>query len=124
MLLDLLRGTALKIFSENVYENENSEKLIISDKEDIEKVGDVGKEIGREALGNVYDDKIDVTVNILYLENLKLVIELGIYEFLFTFLPKSDPNQRHIEYRRWWIYTSIKTSFLFQCFTGRSSTTQ
>ena len=97
-LLDLSRGTALKIFSENVYENENSEKLIISDKEDIEKVGDVGKEIGREALGNVYDDKIDVTVNILYLENLKLVIELGIYEFLFTFLPKSDPNQRHIEY--------------------------
>lgn len=79
--MDLLRGTALKIFSENVYENENSEKLIISDKEDIEKVGDVGKEIGREAL-----------------ENLKLVIELGIYEFLFTFLPKSDPNQRHIEY--------------------------
>ena len=53
MLLDLLRGTALKIFSENVYENENCEKLIISDKEDIEKVGDVGKEIGREALGNV-----------------------------------------------------------------------
>ena len=98
MLLDLLRGTALKIFSENVYENENSEKLIISDKEDIEKVGDVGKEIGREALGNVYDDKIDVIVNVLYLENLKLVIELGIYEFLFTFLPKSDPNQRHIEY--------------------------
>ena len=53
MLLDLLRGTALKIFSENVYENENSEKLIISDREDIEIVGDVGKEVGREALGNV-----------------------------------------------------------------------
>ena len=77
---------------ENVYENENSKKLIISDKEDIEKVGDVGKEVGREALGNVYDDKIDVIVNILYLENAKLVIELGIYEFLFTFLPKSDPT--------------------------------
>ena len=52
-LLDLSRGTALKIFVENVYENENSKKLIISDKEDIEKVGDVGKEVGREALGNV-----------------------------------------------------------------------
>ena len=61
---------------ENVYENENSKKLIISDKEDIEKVGDVGKEVGREALGNVKDDKIDVIVNVLYLENLKLVIEL------------------------------------------------
>ena len=72
----MLRGTALKIFAENVYENENSKKLIISDKEDIEKVGDVGKEVGREALGNVYDDKIDVIVNVLYLENLKLVIEL------------------------------------------------
>ena len=72
--------------------------LIISDKEEIEKVGDVGKEVGREALGNVYNDKVDVIVNILYLENSKLVIELGIYEFLFTFLPKSVPNQRHIEY--------------------------
>ena len=51
--LDLLRGTALKIFSENVNENENIEKPIISDREDIEKVGDVGKETGREALGNV-----------------------------------------------------------------------
>ena len=75
-LLDLSRGTALKIFAENVYENENSKKLIISDKEDIEKVGDVGKEVGREALGNVKDDKVDVIVNVLYLENLKLVIEL------------------------------------------------
>ena len=83
---------------ENVYESENSKKLIISDKEDIEKVGDVGKEVGREALGNVYNDKVDVLVNVLYLENAKLVIELGIYEFLFTFLPKSVPNQRHIEY--------------------------
>ena len=54
---------------ENVYENENSKKLIISDKEDIEKVGDVGKEVGREALGNVYNDKVDVLVNVLYLEN-------------------------------------------------------
>ena len=96
--MDLLRGTALKIFSENVYGNENIEKPIISDKEEIEKVGDVGKEVGREALGNVFDEEIDVIVNVLYLENLKLVIELGIYEFLFTFLPKSDPNQRHIEH--------------------------
>ena len=57
---------------ENVYESENSKKLIISDKEDIEKVGDVGKEVGREALGNVKDDKVDVIVNVLYLENLNL----------------------------------------------------
>ena len=56
--MDLSRGTTLKIFAENVCENENSKKLIISDKEDIEIVGDVGKEVGREALGNVQNEKI------------------------------------------------------------------
>ena len=48
-----LQEKVTHFMNENVYENENSKKLIISDKEDIEKVGDVGKEVGREALGNV-----------------------------------------------------------------------
>ena len=45
---------------------ENILELIISEliHEDIEKIGDAGKEDGREALGKIVNDKIDVIVNV------------------------------------------------------------
>ena len=49
---------------------ENILELIISEliHEDIERIGDAGKEDGREALGKVVD-KIDIIVNVICLEN-------------------------------------------------------
>ena len=64
-------------FGENILEFIISEFIY----EDIEKVGDAGKEDGREALGKVVD-KIDIIVNVMCLENLRLNRDESIESFV------------------------------------------
>ena len=71
---------------------ENILELIISEliHEDIEKIGDAGKEDGREALGKVVD-KIDNIVNVnVFRKHHEINRNESIV--LFTFLPKPFPT--------------------------------
>ena len=79
-------------FAENILE------LLISEfvHEDIEKVGDAGKEDGREALGKVVD-KIDIIVNVMCLENLRLNRDESIESFVHL-STETVSNQQPIEY--------------------------
>ena len=80
---------------------ENILELIISEliHEDIEKIGDAGKEDGREALGKVVD-KIDNIVNVnVFRKHLRLNRDESIESFVhFSTVPV--PIQHPIEYTR------------------------
>ena len=77
---------------------ENILELIISEliHEDIERIGDAGKEDGREALGKVVD-KIDIIVNVICLENLRLNRDESIESFVHL-STETVSNQHPIEY--------------------------
>ena len=78
---------------------ENILELIISEliHEDIEKIGDAGKEDGREALGKVVD-KIDNIVNVnVFRKRLRLNRDESIESFVH-FSTETVSNQHPIEY--------------------------
>ena len=78
---------------------ENILELIISEliHEDIERIGDAGKEDGREALGKVVD-KIDIIVNVICLENLRLNRDESIESFVhFSTETRFQPAPQRIQ---------------------------
>ena len=80
-------------FGENILEFIISEFIY----EDIEKVGDAGKEDGREALGKVVD-KIDNIVNVnVFRKRLRLNRDKSIESFVH-FSTETVSNQHPIEY--------------------------
>ena len=97
-----LRSSYLKIVMADVKMKfvENILELIISEliHEDIEKIGDAGKEDGREALGKVVD-KIDIIVNVICLENLRLNRDESIESFVhFSTETRFQPAPHRIHF--------------------------